>query len=114
MRLPARLPRAIAMEVLLTGEPLDAERAAHFGLVNTVVADGAALPAALAIAGKIGQGAPLAVLAAKRVAVESPSWPPDRAFVMQNEILAPIFASKDAREGARAFAEHRTPVWQGN
>lgn len=113
MRLPHRLPRPIAMEILFTGEPIDAQRAAHFGLVNQVVDDGAALTAALAMAEKIGQSAPLALAAAKRVAVESPSWPPDRAFALQNDILAPVFASKDAREGVRAFAEHRPPVWRG-
>lgn len=113
IRLPQRLPRAIALELLLTGDPLDAPRAAEFGLVNEVVDDGEALTAALALAGRITGNAPLAVAAAKRIAVESADWPQDEAFTRQQPLSDPVFASADAKEGATAFAEKRTPVWTG-
>ncbi len=113
VRLPRRLPRAIALRVLLTGEPLDAATARHFGLVNDVVADGEALSAARTLAQKIAVNAPLAVAAAKRLAVESQDWPSDELFTRQCPIVEPVFASADAAEGAAAFAERRTPVWTG-
>jgi enoyl-CoA hydratase len=113
MRLPQRLPRPIALEVGLTGRPLDAARAAHFGLVNQVVPDGQALRGARELAAAIAANAPLAVQATKRLAVESPDWPSDELFSRQTPITDPVFASADAAEGARAFAERRPAVWTG-
>ncbi|MEV1025232.1 crotonase/enoyl-CoA hydratase family protein [Streptomyces sp. NPDC050264] len=113
IRLPQRLPRAVALELLLTGDPIDAVRAERLGLVNRVVADGGALGAALELAGRIADNAPLAVACAKAVADAAPEWTQDEAWERQAAFSDPVFASEDAREGARAFSERRVPVWLG-
>lgn len=113
LRLPLRLPRSVAMEIVLTGEPISAGRAADLGLVNRVVADGDALAAAMELAERVVEGAPLALAMAKRIVNEGGSWPRDRAFAIQEELLTPIYESSDAREGVRAFHERRPPVWRG-
>jgi enoyl-CoA hydratase len=113
VRLPRRLPRAIALELLLTGEPLAAGRAAAHGLVNRVVPDGGALAAARELAATIAANAPLAVAAAKALALDSAAWPEAEIFARQAAYTELVFASDDAREGAAAFAERRTPRWQG-
>jgi enoyl-CoA hydratase len=113
VRLPRRLPRAIALELLLTGDPLSAERAAHHGLVNRVVEDGTALDAARELATAVAANAPLAVAAAKALAVDSVDWPEAELFARQAAYTEPVFASADAQEGARAFAERRPPQWRG-
>jgi enoyl-CoA hydratase len=113
VRLPRRLPRAIALELLLTGEPLDAARAAAHGLVNRVVPDGGALAAAQELAAAIATNAPMAVMTAKALALDSAGWPEAELFARQAAYTEPVFASADAREGAAAFAERRTPHWQG-
>jgi len=111
-RLPQRVPNNIAMELALTGEPISAERAAHWGLVNRVTDDGAALPTAVALAGRIAENGPLAVAATKRVIRESRDWAGGEAFDRQRPISETIRSSADAVEGARAFAEKRRPVWR--
>ncbi len=111
-RLPMRIPRAIALELVLTGEFLAAPRAAELGLVNRLVPDGEALDEALRLADAIAANAPLAVAASKRVVTESASWTPDEWFVRQDAITDPVFASEDAKEGSLAFAEKRAPVWR--
>lgn len=113
MRLPERIPRGVAMELALTGGFLPAARAYELGLVNRLADDGGALAAARELAGQIAANGPLAVRASKRVIVESPSWPEAERWRRQGEILGPVFASQDAREGARAFAEKRSPNWHG-
>ncbi len=113
LRLATRIPRALALEMLMTGEYVDAARAADLGLINRVVSDGQALTEARELATAIGKCAPLAVAAGKRVVVESPGWPVADAFTRQSEILDPVFASHDAAEGALAFSQKREPVWQG-
>jgi enoyl-CoA hydratase len=112
-RLPRLVPRAVAMELLLTGDLIDAGRAAAMGLVNRVVADGAALGEGIALAQRLARNAPLALMASKKVVVESADWPLSEAFARQAPITDPVFASADAREGAVAFAQKRPPVWQG-
>ena len=112
-RLPRRVPYALAMEVLLTGEPLDAVRAERFGLINRIVPDGQALNTALDLAKVIARNAPLSIAATKRVVVQSADWPVGREFEMQRVYLDPIFASDDAREGAAAFRDRREPTWRG-
>ncbi len=114
VRLPRRLPRAIALELLLTGAPLTAERAEHHGLVNRVVAEGSVRAAAQELARTVAANAPLAVTAAKALAVDSADWPEDELFTRQAAYTEPVFASADAREGARAFAERRQPRWTGS
>jgi enoyl-CoA hydratase len=111
--LPQRVPRAVALEMLLTGEPLDAERAATVGLVNRLVEEGAALDAAVELASMVATNGPLAVAATKRIVLEAPAWPAGDAWARQEEIVRPVFASEDAREGSTAFAERRPPVWRG-
>ena len=100
------------MELALTGEPMTAERAAHFGLVNRLTADGRALAEAVALARQITENGPLAVAATKRVISESGDWPAGEAFERQRPISEAIRASQDAVEGARAFADKRKPVWR--
>lgn len=111
--LPQRVPRAVALELLLTGEPMDAERAAAAGLVNRVVEDGEALAAAVELAGTIAANGPLAVAATKQIVQSAPSWSAEEAWARQEEIVRPVFTSEDAREGSTAFAERRAPVWRG-
>lgn len=113
LRLPRRIPYHIAMEIVLTGEMFDAERAHHFGLVNRLTEPGKALEAALDLARIIVENGPLAVQTAKRIVSESGHWPHDEMFDRQRPLIAHIFTSADAKEGATAFAEKRKPVWQG-
>jgi enoyl-CoA hydratase len=112
LRLPQRLPRAIALELVLTGDFLGAERAAAFGLVNRVVPDGDALAGAMELARSIAANAPLAIATSKRIMDEAVSWPVDEWWTRQDVIADPVFRSADAEEGARAFAERRPPVWR--
>jgi len=112
-RLSRLVPRAVAMELLLTGDLIEAERAAAMGLVNRVVADGQARAEAITLAQRLARNAPLALAASKQVVVESADWPLSEAFTRQAPITDPVFASADAREGAVAFAEKRAPVWRG-
>jgi enoyl-CoA hydratase len=111
--LPQRVPRAVALELLLTGEPIHAVRAQAVGLVNRVVDDGTALDAAVELAQAIALNGPLAVAATKEIVLSAPSWSPDEAWDRQDEVVRPVFASEDAREGSTAFAERRPPVWRG-
>ena len=113
IRLPSRIPYHLAMEIALTGEHFPAARLAEAGLVNKLVPAGQALPAAKELAGRIALGAPLALAASKLVIVESADWPSGEAFARQGEIIGPVFRSKDAKEGATAFAEKRPPAWRG-
>ena len=110
-RLPQRLPRNLAMEIIVTGAPLDADRAAQFGLVSRLVEDGQALSAALELAAQIAANAPMSVRASKAVAIESADWPLAEGFQRQRAYLEPVFASQDATEGVTAFRERRDPVW---
>jgi enoyl-CoA hydratase len=113
LRLPRTMPRNAAMELALTGEPIDAERAYELGLVNRLAEPGQALDTALELAEAIAANGPLALAATKRIMVESPDWPDAEFFQRQGEISDPVFASEDAREGATAFAARRDPVWKG-
>jgi enoyl-CoA hydratase len=113
LRLPRTLPRNLAMELALTGDPIDAERAYELGLVNRLAEPGEALAAALELADAISVNGPLALAATKRVMVESADWSDSEFFERQSEIIDPVMRSEDAREGATAFAEKRPPVWKG-
>jgi enoyl-CoA hydratase len=113
LRLPRALPRGVAMELALTGEPISAERGYELGLVNRLAEPGDALVQALALAEAIAANGPLALAATKRILTEATSWPEHEFWRRQGEITAPVFASEDAREGASAFAEKRPPVWKG-
>ena len=113
LRLPRRIPYHLAMEIALTGEHYPAERLYQAGLVNRLVPAGQALAAARELASRVALGGPLALTATKRVIVESADWAAAEAFARQGEIIAPVFSSADAREGATAFAQKRAPVWRG-
>jgi enoyl-CoA hydratase len=112
LRLPRVLPRNIAVELALTGEPIDAERAHALGMVNRLTEPGQALATAMELAEQIATGGPLALAATKRILAESADWPESEFFERQGEIAGPVMASEDAREGATAFAERRAPVWR--
>ena len=114
LRLPQRIPYAVAMELALTGDQLSAVRAHELGLVNVLAEPGHALDAAIALAEKITANGPLAVAATKRIIVEARGWSPEDMWKKQTEILAPVFMSNDAKEGAIAFAEKRAPKWTGS
>jgi enoyl-CoA hydratase len=113
LRLPERIPAAVAMELALTGEHFTAERAHALGMVNVLTEPGGALEGAIALAEKITANGPLAVAATKRIIVEARGWSLENRFAEQNKILMPVFSSKDATEGATAFAEKRPPHWTG-
>ena len=111
--LAKRVAPALALELLLTGDPIDAARAAEIGLVNRVAPEGGALDVALDLAGAIAANGPLAVAATKAIAKQSADWSFTDGWREQDAIMMPVFSSADAREGARAFAEKRPPVWTG-
>jgi enoyl-CoA hydratase len=113
LRLPQRIPYAVAMELALTGDPLPAGRAHELGLVNVLAEPGQALQDAIALAERIAANGPLAVAATKRVITESRGWSPQDQWREQARIIKPVFTSADAREGAVAFAEKRPPNWTG-
>jgi enoyl-CoA hydratase len=113
LRLPKRIPYHMAMELALTGEPITAERAYDIGVVNRLADSGAALDAALELAGAITKNAPLALIASKEIIQKAMDWTEEEGWAKQGEISGPVFVSEDAREGATAFAEKRDPVWRG-
>ena len=110
--LPRLLPRQLAMEMALTGDPISAQRAYDLGLVNRVT-QGPAIEAARELARIIAQNGPLAVAASKAIVRDSWLWPDDEIMQRQTPYIGHVFASEDAREGAMAFAEKRKPNWQG-
>jgi len=111
--LSRRIPQAYALEMLLTGDPVTADRGAQIGLVNRVVPDGTALDTALGLAQTIAANGPLAVAVTKQIARSAADWTLTEGWQEQDRLMAPVFASDDAREGAAAFAEKRSPVWLG-
>jgi enoyl-CoA hydratase len=113
LRLPRVLPRNVANELALSGDPIDAERGYELGMVNRLAEPGEALSVALELADVIAANGPLALAATKRVLTESVDWPDAEFFDRQTEITVPVMGSEDAREGATAFAEKRPPVWKG-
>ena len=113
IRLPRRIPRAVALELALTGDAIDAARAYQVGLVNKVVPAERLMDEALALADQIAANAPLAVRASKRVMLQSADLSEADAWTLNDGTFTEIFTSADAMEGAVAFAEKRAPNWQG-
>lgn len=111
--LAQRLPQAIALELLLTGDPITARRAAELGLVNRLTPEGGALDGALDLAAAIAANGPLAVAITKEIARSASDWTLAEGWERQAKLMEPVFTSEDAQEGATAFAEKRTPVWKG-
>jgi len=112
-RLPERLPFGVAMELALTGDPIDAERGHELGLVNRLAEPGGAVDAALELAARIAPNGPLALTATKTILQQQRDWDEGEFWAKQGEIAGPVMTSEDAQEGAKAFAEKRDPVWQG-
>ena len=113
IRLAKRIPLAIAYEMALTAEPIDATRALALGLVNHVVPGDQVLQAALDLAERVAKNAPLAVRTSKDVMRRSLEMTEDEAWSLNGEAFGAIGRSADALEGAIAFAEKRSPNWQG-
>ncbi|MFJ9964772.1 crotonase/enoyl-CoA hydratase family protein [Streptomyces avermitilis] len=113
VRLPERIPRNIAVEILLTGDPLPAGRAHQLGLVNHLTPPGETLAKAVELAHRIARNAPLSIAAVKRAVNERTAYGDQDAFRQQDQLVAPVLASHDAQEGAHAFAEKRPPHWEG-
>jgi len=112
IRLPKRVPLAVALELAMTGDPIDAPRALALGLVNRVVAAGEVLDVACAIADRIGENSPIAVRLSRQLVREAAELPEADGWRRTNELVVQVFASGDAVEGATAFAEKRTPKWK--
>ena len=113
IRLPRVVPRNLAMEMALTGDPISAETAHHHGVVNRLVEAGGALDSAIALAAEIGANAPLAVRASRQVIIEGALLDDDAAFALSAEAARDVFRSEDFQEGPRAFVEKRAPNWLG-
>jgi enoyl-CoA hydratase len=113
IRLPKRIPTATAMELALTGDAIDAARAFQLGLVNRVVERADVLDAALQLAERVCANAPVAVRNSRRMVREAPDLTEAEAWPRNDELAMEVFSTKDAIEGATAFAEKRPPEWTG-
>jgi enoyl-CoA hydratase/carnithine racemase len=114
IRLPKRLPLAIALELAMTGDPIDADRALQLGLVNRVVPRDEVLPTALALAERIAANSPIAVRQSRKLVREAGELDEAAGWKRTNELMVDVFTSGDAIEGATAFAEKRPPVWRSS
>ena len=114
LRLPHRIPYQKALELALTGESFTADQGAEWGFVNVLTEPGEALAGAIALAERITANGPLAVAVTKEIMVQSAGWGPDDMWKKQGELIAPVFSSNDAKEGAIAFAQKREPQWTGS
>lgn len=112
MRLPDQIPYRVAMELALTGNFIDVERAMALGLINRI-SEGPAIEGAMALAREIAENGPAAVRVSKQIISESRGWPQGERWDRQDALLPEVFKSPDAREGAAAFAEKRKPNWTG-
>ena len=113
LHLPKRMPYHAVMELALTGDPVPAERFHELGVVSRLAEPGGALDAALELAAAIRPNGPLALAASKEVLQRQYDWSSEEMWEKQGEIVGPVMASEDAREGATAFKEKREPRWQG-
>lgn len=113
IRLPRHLPYAIALELALTGDPIDANRALALGLINEVVVADRLVDAAMALAERISANSPVAVAASKDVMARSLDVSEEEGWLISDAARAVVFMSGDAIEGATAFAEKRPPHWSG-
>jgi len=112
-RLVRSMPRALALELLATGDRLTAARAAEFGLVNHVTVPGGAIAEALALARKITANAPIAVRESMQIARRAFDMDDDELFALGLEAQKRIVTTQDFAEGPRAFIEKRSPDWKG-
>jgi enoyl-CoA hydratase len=112
-RLPQALPRNVAFELGLTGDPITAERAYHFGLVNELCEPGQALEAALALAERVAANAPIAVRETLRLMKELPGLDDETGFRESGKAMMGLADTEDFWEGPKAFLEKREPEWKG-
>jgi enoyl-CoA hydratase len=112
-RLPKAIGKSAAMEVILTGEPLSAERAYALGLVTRLVDDGTAEAEAIALAKRITEAAPMAVRESRKVVLASEYEDEETLKTMTNAAMAKVMGSEDLKEGLTAFIEKRAPRWTG-
>jgi enoyl-CoA hydratase/carnithine racemase len=112
-RLPRALPKAVALEMIATGEPIPAARAAHFGLVNAVAPAHEVLPTALALARKVCANAPVAVRESLAIARQAVDLDQDALWELSRAASQRIRQTEDFQEGPRAFVEKRAPRWTG-
>lgn len=112
-RLAKVLPRNVAAELILTGDPISAERAHHFGMVNELCEPGAALDTALALAERIAVNAPLAVRESLGVMRAAEGLDDEEALRLSGQAMGRLAKTEDYAEGPRAFIEKRDPQWQG-
>ena len=111
-RLPRAVGQSMAMEMILTGDPIDAERACQLGLINRVVPTDSLMDEALALAGRITVNAPLAVQASRAVARRALTEDDETLWQASSEAMKAIYQTEDFKEGPRAFVEKRAPVWK--
>jgi len=111
--LPWLIPPRIAMQMLVTGDPITAQRAHQVGLVNEVVPADQLAGAAQALGERIAANAPLSVLAGKQTVRLDAEYPLSEAFERAEEIWRPVYLSDDAQEGPAAFRDRRSPQWKG-
>lgn len=112
LRLPWRVPMSIALELAMTGDPIDATRAAAVGLVNRVAPKERVLEEAVALAERIAENSPISVRCSRQLLREAAQLSEEEGWTRNNEYLAAAWASGDTVEGATAFAEKRKPVWK--
>jgi enoyl-CoA hydratase len=114
IRLPKRVPLAMALELTMTGDPISAQRALELGLVNRVVPVEDVLDTAVALADRIGENSPIAVRISRQLVREAVDLDEAAAWKRNNELSLDVFSAGDAIEGATAFAEKRPPVWKSS
>jgi enoyl-CoA hydratase len=114
IRLPKRVPLAMALELTMTGDPISAQRALELGLVNRVVPVEEVLDTAVALADRIGENSPIAVRISRQLVREAVDLDEAAAWRRNNELSLDVFSAGDAIEGATAFAEKRKPVWKSS